>query len=107
MTDPTPEEIQNCVEAMTEFQKSGASGEAMGKWIGGLIRAAGAAETGQLREALSAYVKAQSRMADRWSEGDKAVKRELWQKLHNCEEGGRAALEGTDSATIDENLSDA
>ena len=45
----------------------------------------------RLREALDAYVKAQGRMLDKWSEGDKAVKKQLWQNLHKCEEAGRAA----------------
>jgi hypothetical protein len=31
-------------------------------------------------------------MLERWAEGDEAVKRELWQALHACEEAGRAAL---------------
>lgn len=45
-----------------------------------------------LRSALRAYLNAQCRMLERWAEGDEAVKRELWQALHACEEAGRAAL---------------
>lgn len=49
-----------------------------------------------LTAALSAYVKAQSRMLDKWAEGDEAVKQSLWRDLHNCEEAGRAALAGAE-----------
>lgn len=45
-----------------------------------------------LRNALRAYLNAQCRMLERWAEVDDAVKRELWQALHACEEAGRAAL---------------
>ena len=48
----------------------------------------------RLRNALRAYVKAQSRMLERWAESDDAVKAKLWADLHLCEEPGRAALDG-------------
>jgi predicted metal-dependent hydrolase len=47
-----------------------------------------------LTQALMQYVVAQSRMRDRWAEGDDAVKATLWRDLHSCEEAGRAALKG-------------
>lgn len=46
----------------------------------------------RLREALSAYVAAQSRMAERWSEGDADIRKELWGDLHSCEHYARALL---------------
>lgn len=51
------------------------------------------ADIDRLREALEAYFRAQCRMLKNWAEGDKAVKRKLWQDLHACEEDARAALE--------------
>lgn len=42
--------------------------------------------------ALSAYVTASSRMADRWSEGDVAVQQELWRELMGCEAKAREVL---------------
>jgi hypothetical protein len=45
-----------------------------------------------LLEALRAYVVAQSRLMDRWAEGDAAVRVELWNSLHACEAAGRAAI---------------
>ena len=50
------------------------------------------AENERLREALQAYVLSQSRMLDRWAEGDIDVKARLWADLHLCEDAGRAAL---------------
>lgn len=38
-----------------------------------------------LAGALHAYMKAQRRMLNRWSEGDEAVKQQLWRDLHACE----------------------
>jgi len=49
-----------------------------------------------LRDALQNYVLAQSRMANSWAEGDKAVKRELLRKLYCCEDAGRAVLAATE-----------
>lgn len=43
-------------------------------------------------EALQAYVHAQSRMLDRWADGDEKVKGELWISLHKCELAAREAL---------------
>jgi hypothetical protein len=48
---------------------------------------------GQMRAALAAYVKAQSRMLEKWADGDENVKRDLWRDLHACENAGRAVLE--------------
>lgn len=45
-----------------------------------------------LLEALTAYVRAQGRMLDKWADGDDAVKTGLWRELHACEETARAAL---------------
>ncbi len=47
-----------------------------------------------LRVALVAYRTAQRRMLERWADGDEAVRRELWQDLHACEELANAVLEG-------------
>lgn len=51
-------------------------------------------ENKQLKELLWRVVKAQGRMQDRWAEGDDAVKKEIWQNLHN---EGMAAREFLDS----------
>jgi hypothetical protein len=53
-------------------------------------------EIAQLREALTGYVKAQSRMLERWADADLDVRRQLWQELHVCEYTGRTALEYRD-----------
>ncbi|MEA3044530.1 MAG: hypothetical protein QOH47_2368 [Sphingomonadales bacterium] len=45
-----------------------------------------------LEHALAAYLKAQCRMLERWSEGGKAVQQELWRNLHACEAAARNAL---------------
>ena len=42
--------------------------------------------------ALRRYMVAQRRMLDRWADGDDAVKKELWQELHACEDGAWAAI---------------
>jgi len=57
-------------------------------------RDAALARVEELEGALLAYVLAQSRILDRWSEADDAVRRGLWSALHVCEDAGRAALEG-------------
>jgi hypothetical protein len=46
-----------------------------------------------LREALEPLGLAQSRMLDKWSDGDQAVKGRLWQDLHSKEDQWRDALE--------------
>jgi hypothetical protein len=51
------------------------------------------AERDALRSALRAYVYAQSRMLERWADGDGNVKRGLWQALHACEGPAREAME--------------
>lgn len=51
-----------------------------------------AAEINSLREALWSYVKAQSRMLERWSQSDIDVQARLWADLHLCEEPARAIL---------------
>ena len=50
------------------------------------------AQSKKMLDELRAYVKAQSRMLERWSEGDDAVKADLWTALHSCEEPARAAI---------------
>jgi len=45
-----------------------------------------------LAAALDAYVKAQSRMLEKWSHADPFSRQRLWRDLHACEEAGRAAL---------------
>ncbi len=52
-----------------------------------------------VERALRDYVLAQSRMADRWAEGDDDVKRQLWKDLHFCEACGREALEALSANT--------
>lgn len=47
----------------------------------------------ELVKCLWAYVRAQGRMRDRWSESDEAVKNELWKNLHSCEDAAREVLE--------------
>lgn len=49
----------------------------------------------RLRESLDEYLTAQSRMADRWADGDPALKSELWRDLHACENPARAILKET------------
>lgn len=49
-----------------------------------------------LQGALRAYIKAQSRMLERWADGDENVKRDLWQALHACEGTGRRASDLVD-----------
>lgn len=39
-----------------------------------------------LIDALRDYRTAQRRMLDKWADGDESVKKELWNKLHECEE---------------------
>lgn len=56
----------------------------------------------QLRDALKNYVKAQSRMLEKWADGDENVKQDLWRNLHACEQAGRAALDLTAAAQIPE-----
>ena len=52
------------------------------------------ARVAELENALRPYVLAQSRMLDRWSEGDDNVRARLWADLHLCEENGRKVLDG-------------
>ena len=52
------------------------------------------ARIAELENALRPYVLAQSRMLDRWSEGDDNVRARLWADLHLCEENGRKVLDG-------------
>jgi hypothetical protein len=60
-----------------------------------------------MREALQAYVNAQSRMLAKWADGSLDLKNQLWRDLHACEEAGRAALEaGDDTAALREVLAD-
>lgn len=51
------------------------------------------AESELLRLSLRRYVLAQSRMLERWSEGDSTVKERLWRELHACEEEARKLLQ--------------
>lgn len=46
-----------------------------------------------LREALEALGLAQSRMLNKWADGDQAVKDRLWRDLHSKEDQWRDALE--------------
>lgn len=46
-----------------------------------------------LREVLRKYAAAQSRMLQKWADGDAAVKNQLWRDLHSLEDGARALLE--------------
>lgn len=46
-----------------------------------------------LGNALKAYVKAQRRMLERWSEANEAKRNELWRELHACEDRACDALE--------------
>ena len=46
----------------------------------------------ELIEALRQYMLAQSRMRDKWAEGDDAVKNDLWRNLHALEDGARDLL---------------
>ena len=46
-----------------------------------------------LVEMLHEYRVAQSRMKDRWAEGDKGVKSDLWKNLHSLEERALDLLE--------------
>jgi hypothetical protein len=47
----------------------------------------------ELVEQLRGYVLAQSRMLDKYSEGDENIKTELWKALHSLEDDARATLE--------------
>jgi hypothetical protein len=44
-------------------------------------------------QCLEAYVKAQGRMLDRWSEAHSLEKKELWNALHACEADARECIE--------------
>lgn len=44
---------------------------------------------GEVIFALRQYVTRQSRMKDKWAEGDENVKRALWQSLHELEQPSR------------------
>lgn len=46
----------------------------------------------EIVDALKAYRAAQRRMLDKWADGDEAVKRGLWQRLHECEAAADSAL---------------
>jgi hypothetical protein len=59
-----------------------------------------AAVQAKLVTALRAYVYAQSRMLEKWAEGNDVLRRDLWRNLHDCEDAGRAALEDADVAGI-------
>ncbi len=52
----------------------------------------------RLEKALRLYVLAQSRMLERWSEADIAVRAQLWANLHLCEDAGRSALTAREKA---------
>lgn len=54
-------------------------------------------EVKRLREGLRRIGLAQSRMLDKWADGDKAVKDALWKELHDCEDEWRALLSESES----------
>jgi hypothetical protein len=74
-------------EAMTDVVKAIQEGNYTHEHVDAAVR-----EIIRLRAALSAYVTAQSKMAERWSEGDADVRKELWGNLHSCEHYARTLL---------------
>lgn len=50
-------------------------------------------ENTNLRGMLWEYVKAQSRMAQQWADGDDVTKKSLWKNLHKLELPARDLLE--------------
>jgi hypothetical protein len=54
----------------------------------------------KLYYALAAYVKAQCNMLNKWAEGDEAVKKQLWLRLHGCEIKGMEALEAWEKHVV-------
>jgi hypothetical protein len=51
-----------------------------------------------MHAALIAYRNAQRRMLERWSEGDRDVKRDLWQALRACEAAANDAIAAAEAA---------
>lgn len=69
------------------------------KWIDESSTSNDGEYVSQLESCLSEYVLAQSRMLDKWSEGDKEVKTQLWKNLHGLEAEARKLLKGKSRVT--------
>lgn len=59
----------------------------------------------EIIECLRQYVKAQCNMLNDWSEtNDSDRKKEMWQRLHNCESPAMGALEKYDKMTTEQKV---
>jgi hypothetical protein len=59
-------------------------------------------EVGEVIFALRQYITRQSRMREKWAEGDENVKRQLWSSLHELEQPSRDLVERISHGTIKE-----